>query len=140
MSAFDRVCRILVLKVFIVGRDEKYFLANFICVALTIGRIARYRDPFIAFEIYVKCIESLGHFYSIEIRSMPRSFLCFAIVAGFDGATSMELSSVFEPQRRYGIFRCQRMDGVLSFNVYFLGLRTLEIDSLTEINIYILTY
>jgi len=46
----------------------QYSLTNFglrdLCVTLTIGRIARYRGPFIALEIYVKCIESLWHFYS----------------------------------------------------------------------------
>lgn len=52
-------------------------------LALTIVRIARYRSPrFIVGEIYVKCIEGLGHFYSIEIMSTsqllcsPRRRLC----------------------------------------------------------------
>lgn len=44
--------------------------------ALTIVRIARYRSPrFIVGEIYVKCIEGLGHFYSIEIMSTSQ-LLC----------------------------------------------------------------
>jgi len=79
------ISRISILKVSIIGSGIKNFLENFgLYVALTIGCIARYYNPFIAFEIYVKCIESLGHFYSIEIRSL-RSFLCFAIVASFGG-------------------------------------------------------
>lgn len=45
-------------------------------LALTIVRIARYRSPrFIVGEIYVKCIEGLGHFYSIEIMSTSQ-LLC----------------------------------------------------------------
>lgn len=46
-------------------------------LALTIVRIARYRSSprFIVGEIYVKCIEGLGHFYSIEIMSTSQ-LLC----------------------------------------------------------------
>lgn len=49
---------------------------SFSIAALTIVRIARYRSPrFIVGEIYVKCIEGLGHFYSIEIMSTSQ-LLC----------------------------------------------------------------
>lgn len=69
-----------------------------LCVTLTIGLIARYRGLFIACKIYVKCIESLRHFCSIEIRSNA-SFLCFAIVTDFGGIPSTE---------RYRVFLCHK--------------------------------
>lgn len=57
------------------GRGRESFPSRL--PALTIVRIARYRSSprFIVGEIYVKCIEGLGHFYSIEIMSTSQ-LLC----------------------------------------------------------------
>lgn len=77
--------KISTLKVLIVRSGIKIFPRKFRFVRDINDRPYRSLPQSFYRKIYVKCIESLEYFYSIEIRSMPRSFLCFAIVAGFGG-------------------------------------------------------
>lgn len=98
---------------------SKYFLMNSMARFMygindRLG-IVRYCDLFIAFEIYVKCIE--GHFYSgVFIR--PRycrchSFLCFTIVVGF-GRPSRRSYRVFSNHKGVRhVSRCQRTSSVI---------------------------
>lgn len=84
------------------------------CAALTIGR---YRDPFIALGIYVKCIQELWHFYSIVITSAPQHPL-FHHCGWSRWTTSTGRRVLPEPQRYAARFRHRGINGVVVHGVF----------------------